>query len=267
MKKNKKIIRVAALSMCLSISSMGVAFADTTENQTFNISSTINEDLLQKQKDVDQYLFVDHAKEIEELGFMVTYTGQVDDYVEVGIAPYNETNANYIYEIFGNENVKVVKGEQATLAATSQLAPDGIMTTTQAEQQIVDEKITEKQVEIDKYLFGDYKDDIAKKGFTVSTTTVTPDGFVQIGITPFSQENADYLYELFGKDMVKVVEEAQATTLDDSKAAETAKVVSVADDAKEEKTNNTTSIIIGIVAAAVLSFIAIFTQKKKPARR
>jgi len=266
MRKNKKIIRVAALSMCLSISSMGVAFADTTEKQTFNISSTINEDLLQKQKDVDQYLFVDHAKEIEELGFMVTYTGQVDDYVEVGIAPYNETNANYIYEIFGNENVKVVKGEQATLAVTSQLAPDELMTT-QAEQQIANEKITEKQVEIDKYLFGDYKDDISKKGFTVSTTTVTPDGFVQIGITPFSQENADYLYELFGKDMVKVVEEAQATTLDDSKAAETAEVVSVADDAKEEKTNKTTSIIIGIVAAVVLSFIAIFTQKKKPARR
>jgi len=179
MKKNKKIIKVAALSMCLSISSIGVAFADT---------------------------------------------------------------------------------------ATTQLAPDELMTT-QAEQPIADEKIIEKQVEIDKYLFGDYKEDIAKKGFTVSTTTVTPDGFVQIGITPFNQENADYLYGLFGKDMVKVVEEAQATTLDDSKIAETSGVVSVADDAKEEKTNNTTNIIIGIVAAAVLSFIAIFTQKKKPARR
>jgi len=180
MKKNKKIIKVAALSMCLSISSIGVAFADM---------------------------------------------------------------------------------------ATTQLAPDEIMTTTQAEQPIADEKVIEKQVEIDKYLFGDYKEDIAKKGFTVSTTTVTPDGFVQIGITPFSQDNADYLYGLFGKDMVKVVEEAQATTLDDSKIAETAEVVSVADDAKEEETNNTRNIIIGIVAAAVLGFIAIFTQKKKQVRR
>ena len=45
----------------------------------------------------------------------------IGDYVEVGITPYNDKNVDYIYDIFGKDQVKVVEGFQAT---TLELASD-----------------------------------------------------------------------------------------------------------------------------------------------
>ena len=54
-----------------------------------------------------------------------------------------------------------------------------------------------------------------KCGFKVCGVTHTGprDGFIEIGITPYSEEYAGYLYGIFGSDMVKVVEGQQAVTL------------------------------------------------------
>ncbi len=53
-----------------------------------------------------------------------------------------------------------------------------------------------------------------KSGFKVSRYPYRPrDGFIEIGITPYSEEYAGYLYGIFGSDMVKVVEGQQAVTL------------------------------------------------------
>ncbi|MDD3840694.1 MAG: hypothetical protein PHP06_09025 [Clostridia bacterium] len=35
------------------------------------------------------------------------------NYVEIGIMPYNQENAEYIYDILGRDRVKVVEGQQA----------------------------------------------------------------------------------------------------------------------------------------------------------
>jgi hypothetical protein len=79
----------------------------------------------------------------------------------------------------------------------------------------VDEAIYNKQVEIDQYLFKEHAKDIEEKGFKVLTTGVA-NGKVEVGITPYSEENADYLYGLFGKDMVTIIETADVKLMDEA---------------------------------------------------
>jgi hypothetical protein len=74
------------------------------------------------------------------------------------------------------------------------------------------EELYHKHREIDRYVFDDRADEIRLEGFGV-THTGPRDGFIEIGITPYSEEYAGHLYEIFGSDMVKVVEGRQAVTL------------------------------------------------------
>jgi len=85
----------------------------------------ISEELLRKQSEIDQYLFEDHIEEITKKGFNVTHTGPFDAYVEIGITPYNEENANYLYSIFGEDEIKVVEGLEAELY-TTMVATDAV---------------------------------------------------------------------------------------------------------------------------------------------
>ncbi|MCC5911360.1 MAG: hypothetical protein JJT76_13065 [Clostridiaceae bacterium] len=86
---------------------------------------SIDEEILQRQREIDKYLFEDHTEEMNEKDFRVTHTGPYNDYVEVGITPYSEKNANYLYELLGEDKVKVVEGYQAELLNTA-LATSGI---------------------------------------------------------------------------------------------------------------------------------------------
>ena len=70
---------------------------------------------------------------------------------------------------------------------------------------IISEGILKKQKEIDTYLFKEHSKEIEQKGITV-TYTVPYEKHVEIGIMPMNSENAEYLYGIFGKDGVKVVE-------------------------------------------------------------
>ncbi len=70
--------------------------------------------LLDKQLEIDRYVFADHIADIEAQGFAVTHTGTVADYVEVGITPYSEAGADYLYALFGRDLVRVVAGQMAT---------------------------------------------------------------------------------------------------------------------------------------------------------
>jgi LPXTG-motif cell wall-anchored protein len=77
----------------------------------------------------------------------------------------------------------------------------------------VDEGMYEAQAEIDKLLFEqNYAEDLSEKGISV-THTGTVDDYVEVGITPYTPENADLVIKLLGKDNVKVVEGIQAVTL------------------------------------------------------
>lgn len=72
-----------------------------------------SEELYQKHKEIDKYVFEDHADEIRLQGFGVTHTGLRDGFIEIGIMPYSDEYADYLYEIFGSDMVKVVEGRQA----------------------------------------------------------------------------------------------------------------------------------------------------------
>ncbi|OLS41005.1 hypothetical protein [Bacillus sp. MRMR6] len=86
----------------------------------FTFISTVHayaqtEDILKKQKEIDDYVFVQHQDELTEKGITVTHTAPLEDTVEIGIIPYNEENISYLYDIFGEEQVTIVEGQQAEL--------------------------------------------------------------------------------------------------------------------------------------------------------
>lgn len=76
-------------------------------------------ELYDKHKEIDLYLFADHVDEIREKGIKIAYTGVMGDVVEIGITPYTDENAEYLYEIFGNKEVKVVEAADNILYANS----------------------------------------------------------------------------------------------------------------------------------------------------
>ena len=121
----KKLFKIISLSLALSVSSIGFAFAETKENLDEPVSIQItaaDEALYEAQAEIDKLLFEQsYAKDLEEKGISITHTATVDDYVEVGITPYTPDNADVVIKLLGKDNVKVVEGIQAEIL---QYSPD-----------------------------------------------------------------------------------------------------------------------------------------------
>lgn len=71
--------------------------------------------LLERHAEVDHLLFERYADEIAKQEFMVTHTGPQEDYIEIGISPYSEEHVDFLYELLGNDMIRVVEGQQAHL--------------------------------------------------------------------------------------------------------------------------------------------------------
>lgn len=131
-----KTAKALIIGACLTLSTMTGVYADTSDVEvkpaiveevqpveevkyneeiaTTSIQFANNEEaLLQKQKEIDEYVFEKNKAELEQKGIFVTHTGVVGDVVEVGIRSYDTKSADYLYEVFGNEMIMVVDGEQA----------------------------------------------------------------------------------------------------------------------------------------------------------
>lgn len=121
--KKLNLKKAAAIGMCCAIVSSGAAFAMTRDNLHVEvlprIEIGIDDALLQKQREIDRHVFSTHAADIAQLGFTVTHTGPKENYIEVGILPYSEANANYLYKVLGKDKVRVVEGVQAILLPTN----------------------------------------------------------------------------------------------------------------------------------------------------
>lgn len=174
----------------------------------------------------------------------------------------------------------------AAYAQTLELPPEA------AQMQItaVDEALYEKQAAFDKILFEEKLKEIEEKGITV-THTYPADGYVEVGITPFNEENKKYIIEILGSDEVEVVDGIMAITLTDELMSTTsapdvktapdaatsgpaeeaapeaqvvsatdAKVISAKDDVKEEK--GISPLAIGAGAAVLLGIGAVLFKKK-----
>jgi hypothetical protein len=123
----KSILATAlVIGGCFTVLVTGAAFAETAANvspqATVNQSQDSVDPILQKQREIDQYVFEQHKADFEKKGITVTQTSPQNGYVEIGITPYNNANADYLYGIFGKDQVKVVEGEEAVTLGTNAAA-------------------------------------------------------------------------------------------------------------------------------------------------
>ena len=72
--------------------------------------------LLAKQREIDAYVFgTEGSEELARRGFKATHTAPSGDRVEIGILPYEESHAEFLYEKFGRDQIVVVEGMEAVL--------------------------------------------------------------------------------------------------------------------------------------------------------
>lgn len=133
----KKTFKILSLSLCLTISSIGMVFADTrlaapdapVSNEVINVE--IDQKVYDKQVEIDKVLFVEeNLKLFEEKGIFITHTGPMDGYVEVGITPLTEENKEFILKMLGDDKIQVVEGIQAVTLEYSEVATSDMVAST-----------------------------------------------------------------------------------------------------------------------------------------
>lgn len=120
----KKLFKILSLSLALSVSSIGFAYAENKSNldEPVTLQIAVDEGMYKDQTEVDKLLFEGSlAKDLGEKGIYITHTSTVDDYVEVGITPYTPENAETVMKLLGKDNVKIIEGE---MAVTLQYNPE-----------------------------------------------------------------------------------------------------------------------------------------------
>lgn len=247
----RKIFAALTLALCAVMAASGAALA----------GSGTEKDLFLKQSEIDKTVFEEKAAEIAEMGFTVTNTGVIDGAVEIGITPYDESFAEYLYGLFGKDGVRVVEGLQsipysegedpaATGAAQGDQPIPYSADEDPASTGIAEENegsMPERQAEIDRMLFEELSGEIGEMGFSV--THISPgEDFVEVGIFPYTQEHADYLTEKLGSD-IRVIEGEQAYTIQIESFEE------------ENNANILPIILAGAVCAAAAVAIAVISLK------
>ncbi|WP_035214262.1 hypothetical protein [Desulfitobacterium hafniense] len=134
-----KISRTLMLGMCLTLAASAPVYAseDRDMGQVSGVQPAlasmmvepsdpvvspgqeVDPALVELNKGIYQFIFEEHRGEFGDKGFSVTHTGLMSDYVEIGIQPYSEESAQYLYDRFGKEKVKVVEGEFASPLAAA----------------------------------------------------------------------------------------------------------------------------------------------------
>lgn len=109
--------KILLLGSALLVVGAGSALAapDNAESTSLHLASAAEDRLTNKQAEIDEYVAGAGQGELSAQGLTVTHTGVVGDKVEVGITPYNEQHAEFLYEKFGRDIVQVVEGDQAIL--------------------------------------------------------------------------------------------------------------------------------------------------------
>jgi hypothetical protein len=112
----------------------------------------------------------------------------------------------------------------------------------------------EKQKEIDHFIFEEKKEELTQKGITVTTTTPL-ENKVEIGIIPFTEENANYFYKIFGRDVVKVVEGVQNETMSVNSQKGSSTTTTPADNDHDSLINPMSIIALLIVLSGILLMV------------
>lgn len=246
----KKLVIAASLMSIPVLANPGISSAEAVSQQVGK-----EEALQQMHAKVDKYVFETNSDELALKGIHVTNTGPVGDVIEIGILDYTEEKADYLYNAFGKELVKVVEGEQATTLVAG--STDTAIATTSDEENKNDQ-MQQKHSEIDEYVFETHTEELAEKGIQVTSTGPVGD-FIEIGIVDYTDEKAEHLYNLFGKELVKVVEGAQAVTMDTPQMVTTASNSGTL--VETEASNGMNAAWIAAIAVVLLGAILLFARK------
>ncbi len=144
-----KIAKCFAATACAALISTGSAFAaelpqgNSSSGDLAAVSYAVdsayeNAALQEKHQEIDAHVFKGGGLEkFQEMGFTVTHTGPVGGVIEIGITPYDDSYAEVLYDLFGEELVNVVEGEQAyTLIATGD-GPDATVSSGEVSLMVV----------------------------------------------------------------------------------------------------------------------------------
>ncbi len=263
--KKFKFLGSFILGIGIALLSSNAAVAETNKdekNSDYIVEiAVVDEELAKKQEEIEYIVFNKNSKEIEDKGFTIVSTGMVNKFVEVRISPYNEENAEYLYNILGGDMVKVVDSEEVALIDSETDSPDALLSVTAVNEEVIDEAILNKQMEIDQYVFDQHKDEILAKGFKV-THTGPFENYIEIGIIPYNEENAEYLYNIFGRDIVKVVEGKHITIMVDEEDVHYAELYTTTTAIKEEKYNELILALL-IITICIVGGVAFLISKRK----
>jgi len=264
-----KLLKTIVLGLCMSALSTGLAFASSDDG-----SSPASEEqqidatnfLYEKQREIDQYVFKDHASEIEEMGFAIVYTGVADTYVEIGITPFDDSNAKFLYDIFGSEDVKVVASEEATVLTTMEVAPDKTATTDVNEQPLDDQIYTTMELTPDTAAAADADADEVEQALEDKVYKGEPDVTIQIESVDGEEAPMDpsVIYQSgVAEEEQEDLENKVISATDDSAIAE-GNIVS-----DNDSKGLSTPIIILIIAggAVLIGASALLFSKKKEIKK
>ena len=119
-----KILKAIALGLCMSVLYTGAAYAQSGGGTTsFEGKTDVDNALFEKQSEIDRILFKENIKELEAKGIKVVYTGVAGDYIEIGVASLKDEQADFIYELIGKDQVKLVSAEEIQMYTTMELEP------------------------------------------------------------------------------------------------------------------------------------------------
>lgn len=239
-----KMVKALLLGACFSLFFTGAAYASgggTSGNTgkstpAFQGATEDNEELLERQNQIDQFIFKDHANKIEEMGFVVTHTGVVRDAVEVGISPYEEAFVDYLNENLGKKQMNIVEGE-INMLYTAPDSPDASACSLAA-----DETTNQPVAPVDENLEDDK--------MTIQITSENAEESIAEN-TSSNNETAD---KAVNND---VVEDAELIS---------AKVDPISG-SLEETSNIGTIVIMGVAAVILLAAIILITRKQKAMKR
>lgn len=89
----------------------------------FRVVRYTEEQLMTKQKEIDTAVFENRVFKDEGITVHHTSSDIINNKVEVGISPYNDTTKQLILDNFGNEMVTVVEGQQMQLLTEQASSP------------------------------------------------------------------------------------------------------------------------------------------------
>ncbi len=234
----KNIAMAVMLGLTMASLSTAPAYAMlATSTTASDISSEQSNELTSKQSEIDKLLFEANAKSIEKQGFMVNYTGVVNDYVEIGISPYSDENANFIYDIVGKDKVKVVEMDQSILYASG-VAAD----TAQPDAAVTDDVLADKD--------------------TVAETAEDANLAATSGLA--EDDNKEVQIQIESTDAAASEEKVYKTT---SANEEDIRTISVPVDAPKEDGVSTPVIVLAVAGGAALIGGAVLLSSKKKAEK